>query len=385
MAITLNKKQSETIQSILHWYYFETRKKLVYALAGYAGTGKTFISKYVIKALGLMDYQILFVTPTGKAAFVAKMRGVEAKTIRKTFYTTFKRDKKLGFSKKNTFFSTIRFIIIDEASMVDDGVMRDIISFKIPILLLFDRGQLPPIYGSNSYIKKPDAILTEIMRQSNLSGILILATMAREGKPISIGTYQESNVVWLHEIENIESYDIILCWKNSTKDVLNRIVRNNLGYNSTLPQKGEKLVCLKTNYLHHLQYTENVSIDLVNGIDLIALSDAKPIVGRNYFLIDYKPSFIKETDDYFFETKVALDIFKNPKMPLEEFDETSVAPDTVLLDYGYAYTVHKSQGSEWERVLVIDEFVGSQEMYNRWLYTAITRAKKEVTIAKIFK
>jgi exodeoxyribonuclease-5 len=56
--------------------------------------------------------------------------------------------------------------------------------------------------------------------------------------------------------------------------------------------------------------------------------------------------------------------------------------DEIVLDFGYAVTVHKSQGSEWPNVLVIDDYRGAKDLYKKWLYTAITRASKSVTIAR---
>jgi exodeoxyribonuclease-5 len=176
-----------------------------------------------------------------------------------------------------------------------------------------------------------------------------------------------------------------LCWKNITRQNLNIVIRSRLGYSSVYPKYGEKLICLKNNYIHLLEY-DDTPVFLVNGMDLLSYSEVS--IDKNdikdHFELSYVPSGYENVNDLLFRTRVHKGPFeaycngKNYSISGEE-DE-----DIVFLDYGYAYTVHKSQGSEFDNVLIIDEFKGSSDMYNRWLYTAITRARKSVTIARYF-
>jgi hypothetical protein len=220
------------------------------------------------------------------------------------------------------------------------------------------------------------------MRQKGDVGILDLANLARHGDDIPFGTYTESAVIPMHQIRDIETYDIVLCWKNSTRQNYNTKIRNALGYTSIYPIKGEKLICLKNNYVYFLEY-DDIPIFLVNGIDLICQSDTvfKMSDKSDSFLLSYSPSYAKTA---LFSTQVHRGPF-DTYVKSNSYIITGEEPDEIVfLDYGYAYTVHKSQGSQFNHVLIINEFKGSDELYTKWLYTAITRAVKSVTIARYY-
>jgi exodeoxyribonuclease-5 len=379
MSLLLNEKQRMAIKKAINWYYYK-QDKIIFIISGLAGTGKTSLVRILVNILGLAPYQVVYCSFTGRAVEILRRKGCQANTIHKTFYSVRKVDNKIRFSKKKNLSSAIKLIVIDELSMVNDKMMNDIISFNIPIIGLGDHAQLPPIYGANKYISNPDVFLEDIMRQKGDLGILDLAQMSRKGEYIPFGTYTESKVIHVREIEDIEKYDIILCWKNATRKNLNIIVRSKLGIESDYPTKGEKLICLKNNYVHLLEYGD-IPIFLVNGMDLISLADVSfhfEDIGSCFPLI-YGLSYIEGMS---FKTRVHRGPFDSYKTGNNYIIPGEVDEDIVFLDYGYAYTVHKSQGSEFDHVLIIDEFKGSADMYNRWLYTAITRARKSVTIAR---
>jgi exodeoxyribonuclease-5 len=382
MNILLNDNQKTAIKRAIRWYFYESTYKRLLTISGCAGVGKTFLAKIIIQSLGLEPYQVIFATPTGKAAEVLRRHYVSATTIHKIFYTVRKVNNILRFNKKKRLPSTIKLIVLDELSMINDHMINDILSFNVPIIGLGDSYQLPPIYGSNKYLSEPDITLTEIMRQKKDIGVLALATMAREGKIIPFGDYIESKVIRIKDIDNIEKYDIILCWRNITRQNLNITIRNKLGNTSIYPTAGEKLICLKNNYAHLLEY-EDIPILLVNGMDLLAHSsaDVKDEDMSDSFILSYVPRYRKEA---IFTTRVHRGPFDSYKYGMNYVITGSEDENVVFLDYGYAYTVHKSQGSEFNDVLIIDEFRGSNEIYNKWLYTAITRARKSVTIARYF-
>lgn len=380
----LTQSQKLAIEKTLNWYYYDTDKKNMFVIAGYAGTGKTTIVKIIIDLLGLNKYNVLYVAFTGKATNILRIKGNMAFTIHKTFYNIYKNSHgKIQFNRKNNLSSTIKLIVVDELSMINDKMIDDIISFNIPIIALGDPGQLPPIFGGNRFIDNSDIFLTEIMRQTDESGILTLATMARENKQIKIGSYGNSKVVETGTLKDLSIYDVILCWKNETRQFINANMRNFYNYKSRYPVKGEKLICLKNNYFHEIDYFD-IPIFLVNGLNCVALSDSVlKDKSDTTLLIEYKPDFITN-DAMFFMTKCYKHIFDSyvEKIP----KDVEVDPDDdeiVYLDYGYALTVHKSQGSEWNKVLIVDDYAGSKEVYQKWLYTAITRGKHSITLGRI--
>lgn len=378
----LTDGQKDAIRRSMMWYFAgDKREKNIFVLAGSAGTGKSSTASTLVHMLGLLPYQVLYVAPTGKAASVLRSKGCVANTIASTFYHVYRSSNKLSFVKRKKVPDTIKLIVIDEVSMVNGKIMEDILSFGIPVLALGDPGQLPPMYSANPYILNPDVFLQEVMRQGGESGVLILATMARKQLDIPFGVYNESKVIHMNELKDIEKYDMVVCWTNQSRKELNAYIRNKLGYTSPYPMQGEKLMCLKNNY-EHLIDKDDMQIMPVNGMGMTALTDA--VDDGEFLNLVYSPPFIHKEC---FSTRVDKSAFDNYLTGEVDGDEnenafSDIPQDVVVLDYGYAGTCHKCQGSEWPNVLVIDEFRGSNDMYSKWLYTAITRASKSVTIAR---
>lgn len=380
--MTLTDGQKNAVRQALLWYYSEDRKP-VFVCAGVAGSGKSTTVNTLVNTLGLEPYQVLYVTPTGKAAGVLRMKGCTANTIHKTFYLVHKLNGRVVFSKKKTLPSTIKLIVIDELSMVNQKIMDDILSYNCPTICLGDPCQIPAMYGENEFIKHPDVFLNQVMRQEGTSGILDLATKARNHEHIENGIYKESRVINLNEVTDIEKYDVVICWKNSTRRELNSLIRKKLGYTSKYPSKGEKLLCLKNNYVHLLEYKEDIPIILVNGLSLINLENSKE--EGDYLQCKFTPEFILNDESKFFESRVDKRVFDS-YITGEEIPDTAsfndIPEDVTVLDFGYAMTTHKMQGSSAANVLYIDEFKGSEDMYWKMLYTGITRAEKSITIAR---
>jgi len=374
MILTNNQKSA--IESAIEWYFSDSSEKPLFVIGGYAGTGKTTIVNMIIEILGLAKYNVLFSAYTGKAVNVLRRKRNIANTIHRTFYNIYKDQKGLyRFKIKNNLPSVVKLIVLDELSMINDKMMEDILSFNIPVIGLGDPGQLPPIYGKNSYIEEPDVFLKEVMRQNDDSGILELATLARESKPIENKQYKKSRIISENEIDKYSKYDIILCWKNETRRIINKIVRDERKIDTIFPVKDEKLVCLKNNYFYELEY-EDIPIFLVNGLNCISIENSEE--KENYLRIKFKPDYIEE--DIFFDSNIDKNIFLyGDDENLLVSEDESIA----FVDFGYGLTVHKSQGSEWDNVLIIDEYDRNDPMYPKWLYTAITRARHSVTIMRV--
>ena len=379
----LTPTQRTAIERAMGWYFGGSHEKKLFVVGGYAGTGKTTIVKLIIDVLGLTKYNVLYVAYTGKATNVLRMKGNFAHTIHKTFYQIYGSGSKVQFKLKTSLPSIVKLIVVDEMSMVNDKIMDDILSFGIPVIGLGDPGQLPPIFGGNRFIGDPDAFLTDVMRQDDKSGILTLATMAREGKMIPFGNYGESKVVPFDKIDAIEKYDTVLCWRNSTRIRLNMLIREKLNLTHNYPTKGEKLICLNNSYVHELEH-EGINVFIVNGLNCVAVDNVDEIDDEtDTFKLKYKPDFV-QTNSTFFETRCEKGLFDTQRSGKvwKEVDEER-DDDIVRVDFGYALTVHKSQGSEWGRVLIINDYAGNGNDFPKWLYTAITRGRYSVTLTNI--
>jgi exodeoxyribonuclease-5 len=212
MTFAPSALQAKAIRDIKEWFTGRTKEQQVFRVFGYAGTGKTTITKHAIAELGLSDGAngVMYAAFTGKAALVMTRKGTPASTIHSLIYRVseatqeeiekVKRDIATIREKLNLLGPAKRFleeahlrslelrlddihrprfvlneqsivrdaalIVLDEVSMVGPDMARDLIAFGKPILVLGDPGQLPPIKGEGAFTQaEPDVMLTEIHRQ----------------------------------------------------------------------------------------------------------------------------------------------------------------------------------------------------------------------------
>ncbi|MGY3456318.1 ATP-dependent exoDNAse (exonuclease V) alpha subunit [Bradyrhizobium sp. LM3.4] len=168
----------------------------VFRLFGFAGTGKTTLARHIADGV---DGEVKFAAFTGKAALVMRNKGCdEASTIHSLIYRTRESgEEQPSFELwDDAPASKAKLIVIDECSMVDAELGRDLMSFDCPLLVLGDPAQLPPIQGAGFFTNsEPDAMLTEVHRQAQDDPIVRMSMDVREGRELDIGRYGESEVV----------------------------------------------------------------------------------------------------------------------------------------------------------------------------------------------
>lgn len=389
---------------IKDWFLHSTKQ--IFVLAGYAGTGKTTLLKHAVcETLGLVpDESAAFVTPTGKAATVLIRGGINATTLHRLIYQSITQEEeieingkkvkieKLLFKRRESIDKAIKLIVLDEASMVSDGVLSDLLGFGVKLLLCGDNAQLPPVEGLNTFLKQPDYTLTEIVRQQQDNPIIRLAQMAREGKYIPYGKYGDSVAVLSKRLFNGErrknyflKADQIICGINKTRTAINAEMRSfrKLGQ---LPETGDKLICVLNNWEQYID--REYRFNLVNGIIGAAYD---PFYDHNTGIgfMQFKPDFLDEfcPEAIPFDTGIFTQeryLYKHGDY-FEKFDEDGEPVGAFTLnrfEYGYCISCHKAQGSEYDNVIVFDESYAFKEDKDRWLYTAITRAKKKLILLR---
>ena len=416
--IQLTADQEKAKNLIAEW--FLNADDLTFVLSGYAGTGKTFLINHVVKdVLGLeAGVEAAFVSPTGKAATVLAQGGTVAGTVHGLIYIRNEDEldvdedgevigsiRKLSFYKREAIDERIRLIVVDEASMVGEEMLRDLLSFGVKCLFCGDHAQLPPVNGDCKLLERPDYVLTEIVRQAAGDPIIQVATMAREGKNIPYGHYGENvSVIPLRRMQGLERKrvllraDQIICGRNKTRNSLNAEYRGYLGIPAEeyLPQDGEKLICTLNNWEKPLDKEER--FHLVNGIigrvngatehydHLIELRFQADGRGEEIEAVADGGIFIADEYAHLYGDRAAKLV---DGTIVHEYNRTllrkvKVASEETIsrFEFAYAITCHKSQGSEFDSVVVFDESWLFGEDRFRWLYTAITRAKKRLLIVR---
>src|ERR1700745_2995408 len=222
----------------------------VFRLFGYAGTGKTTLARHIAEGV---DGEVKFAAFTGKAALVMRNKGCDnASTIHSLIY----RARESGVEQPSFELwddapaSKAKLIVIDECSMVDAELGRDLISFDCPVLVLGDPAQLPPIQGGGFFTDgEPDAMLTEVHRQAQNDPIVRMSMDIREGRELEIGRHGESEVVLRSDLDpdRVMSADQVLVGRNNTRRAYNMRVRQKQNIEDPLPVAGDKLVCLRHN------------------------------------------------------------------------------------------------------------------------------------------
>ena len=341
-------------------------------------TGKSTIISHFINQSGLMDVTA-FATFTGKASLVLQNKGLPATTIHKLIYNAY-RNKVTGnfyFKLKPILDRKIKLIVIDEVSMVPMQLLTDLMSFNIPLVCLGDPGQLEPIGEDNGLLKNPNIFLEEIHRQAQDNSIIKLSMMVRQGEKLPVITDDPFVKVLKKEdltLPMLQWADQILCSKNITRRTINHEMRQAMGFTDPLPEKGDKLICLH----NYWDFLNDDGFPLINGTvgkvtDIVKGKDSG-ILPQQCF-IDFQAVY---TEPEFYSINADPNIFKG------------IAPQKNLLknkriihefDYGYAITIHKSQGSSFEKVLIYEEYLKGAG-HARLLYTAITRASEKLVLIK---
>ena len=373
----LTEKQLAAIKEICALY--KTDKKTITICAN-AGTGKTSLIPFIIQDLGIRPFQVAYVAFTGKAARVLREKGlVGASTIHKLIYAARlnKRTGEIVFYKKEPIdLIHLKLIVVDEVSMVNQTLMNDLKSYGIPLLCLGDDAQLPPVEETegNKLLKRPDIRLTEIFRQKEGSSILDVATDFRcVGKPLKCNINDNEVKSMKKEeltIEALRWADQILCCKNGTKDAFNAEIRKSLGFKEVYPQSGDKVICLR-NYWEVISEINHEP--LTNGTTgtITAIVPHLEKAFDKWAEVTFCPDYASE--DYFL-LRISLNSFFR-LAPQGKYSNNK----RCLFDYGYAITVHKSQGSQWEKVLFYaGDLWGDQLTRHQLAYTAVTRAQKKL-------
>ncbi len=383
--IKLSSDQDRALERIYDWT--ESPNSSFITVGGYAGVGKTTLIAEYRKLLNKKDkkLRVAFASFTGRATRVLNnkiktgkvvLKQDNVSTIHSLIYSPILNSKQhiVGWKLKTEL--KYDLIVIDEASMIDENIWKDLTSFKIPIVAVGDHGQLPPIKGNFNLMENPMVRLEKIHRQAQDNPIIKLSLLARENGYIPVRQFGEKalkidqkNIDSQEQIEDqLQNYSpstIILCGYNKTRVKLNQFIRQNLGFESSNPMTGDRVICLKNNH------QKNIFNGMLGTIQSIKDRGSKW----------YEVEILMDDENDLFEGL----IFKDQFSSLETQNFTKKRARQLkgdLFDFGYGLTVHKAQGSQAKKVMVFEERFPKMDdlMWKRWLYTAVTRAEEELFV-----
>jgi len=394
--VEFSGQQKEALRRAEKW--LGTSEK-VFRLDGYAGTGKTTIAQALAAQV---KGEVVSAAYTGKAASRLRNMGMSnATTIHRLLYkpggqsnerlvqmvvelekiiadpnlekrarelqVEIAREKRRLQQPSWQYDPSARvqqaaLIIIDEWSMIDERIHNDLCKAAEKILYLGDPFQLPPIKGASPVADLPvDMMLEEIHRQAAENPLLVAATKVRNGERLSLGETANEHGRFTHVPRSATSWatfadaDVILVGRNATRRAMNTRWRERKGYTGTL-QPGETVITLSNDH----------ELGVYNG-ELGTVTKVDVYVDEAVLTIEFPDRIV--TGLYAW-------------IGMLQGKDWSVRPHrSQAVDYGYALTGHKFQGSETEDVVVYNEGVGGVDPA-RWLYTCITRATTTCTVVQ---
>lgn len=391
----LTKKQKIGLDLAVEKY--KNKEKFI-VISGYAGSGKSTLVRFIVEALEIPEEEICYATFTGKAAEVLRKKGnPNSLTLHKLLYENYPR-KDGTFYRRPKLSLEYKVVVVDEISMAPKEMVDLLLKFPVFCIFLGDPFQLPPICKDtdNGLLEHPDVFLDEIMRQAAESEIIQLTMKIRNHQPISYFKGKEVMVIPKSELltGHLTWADMIICGTNNQRLTTNKEMRKILGYEKDI-EEGEKVI-IKRNYWDCLNFDfeplVNGSVGYINNIR------------ESYAII---PKYIKNLDNYFIESfnanfrpevgSIYPEFKFDKRFLIEEVSDITPQieyqirrnafleiPDIPLrMTYGYAITCHSAQGSQWDKVLVLEEkFPYDKEEHARWLYTACTRPAQKLVLVR---
>lgn len=293
------------------------------------------------------------------------------------------RDELLGWTKRTTLDRDYDLIVIDEASMVSDEILRDLQGHSVPILAVGDHGQLPPVRAAGDLMHNPDLRLEKIHRQAEDNPVIALSRHVREGGRIGAFKSKDPRVAIRsrRDVDSVlkaaaDSPPLsvgVLCWTNRQRIQLNALARKSRGFKGA-PGSGEVLMCLRNK------------APVYNGMRGVLSSDG--MEGYKPWLLEVTMGFPdEEIEPSRYQLCAAQFNREGVFASVEELAERGIRVTAMkeagsFFDFGYAMTVHKSQGSQFEHAIFMMDMPEGYSDFARFAYTAITRAQSKLTVLR---
>lgn len=367
----LNNDQFQALNVVFNAIVNSDDKFVV--ISGSAGVGKTYLIKKIQETLSDITLfpSIYTCCLTGKAASLLP----HGRTLHSLLYRTeidysapTGQQIKFVLNDPSTYDEKTLFIV-DEASMVPTEMINYFMETGSKVIFFGDTKQLPPIHKDQiNILDWSDYELTQIMRTKQDDPIVNLAYSAYNRNVIDKRYCKENIKLFgenyrLGKILTENEYDIVLCGTNNKRKKINQLMRQIKGYESERPEKGERIICLKN------MITNEASKHMIYNGQILEVSKVRKGTKDGDFYTLFDDMNMRTYHDIFIKHKYFDGDFNKPV----DYEDNAFT-------YGYAITVHKAQGDQFERVLFVDEDVSYFLPRNRFRYTAITRAMETLHI-----
>lgn len=333
-------------------------KNEVFRIGGYAGTGKSTIARFITEGSNKKFAVGAFM---GKAANVLRKKGItHAETIHRLIYHW--DDKAETFVLKNK--PPAEGFYLDEGSMVPQDLWDDIRSFNQPSIVTGDPGQLEPI-GKDAHLMHDPQIVLDVDHRFGSEGARFANHVRLTGEipkanNESIGVYDKS--LFMKHLTN-SLPDIVLCGFNRTRVACNKTIRKLKNFYGQI-MEGEQLICLRNDR----------EMGVFNGM----MMTVKKIhsEGEHHKYGRYTYCDVDKDDG---SSATYVKVWHGHFNREDQLDWRTLPQRMIVADYGYCCTVHKFQGSETERVYVVDEQC-DKWCPTRHRYTAFTRFQERLQV-----
>lgn len=411
-AKTIKKRKDYTKMAIINIEKMEKPEEMVclyvdniehlYLTNNFIVTHNTTLAKFIISALGQegidIENEVCFCSFTGKAAQVLQKKGNKnCYTLHKLLYESLPKSDGTFFIRPKVDIE-YKIIVVDEISMAPKSMMSLLFSHRDVYVICFgDPLQLPVLFRDedNHLLDNPHVFLNEIMRQAQESEIIRMTMKIRDNDNSFYEEFKKGKEVQIFDKKELSTgmltwADQVLVATNESRILLNKQIRKFYG-RSEQPEEGDKMICLK-NYWEVLSNKQNPIVNGTTGflknkfnssifvpryikimkgnVVPIIISNFITDIGEEYNSLAMDSDLINTGENHL-SSKEAYCLYKKQiQVPME-------------FAYGYAITTHKAQGSEWDKVLGIEErFPYSKSEHIRWLYTTCTRASQKLVLIK---
>lgn len=430
-------------------FALDLEPKQAFVLKGYAGTGKTSLLKTLVKTLPEFKRKVELLAPTGRAAkVISSYTSKAAFTVHKKIYTPKNQKGQVSFVL-NENKATNTLFIVDEASMIGDGktdsklfqgnsLLDDLITYiysgvNCKLVLVGDMAQLPPVglqlspameqmvLEGRYRLDLTEVELTDVMRQSNTSGILLNATQLRKLQLDIPYEYPSFNIKLPDVVRIKEGYEleealndaykgsgiegaVVICRSNKRANTYNQQIRARIRWYDNELSVGDFLMVVKNNYFWLPKSSKAGFIANGDIVEVTYIRDIKEMFGFRFARVSVK--LIDYPDEPELETVVMLDtltsegpsltyadsnklyqevhaFYQSEKHSYRRFLKVKTDPyfNALQVKFAYAVTCHKAQGGQWDTVFLEQAWLPDGEIsldYLRWLYTAFTRAVSKI-------